>query len=98
MHCICQKWRDNVNNLISPAACTTNRWAQFLKKAVPLDKKEFAMTNKIRTILILVTASMGIILIVGGIMTGKNGAVVVGLCVSAVAVQQLIRSRKKSDR
>lgn len=73
-----------------------NNWAQFLKKIVPMNEKEFAMTNKIRTILSAVTALLGIVLIVGGIITDKNGAVVVGICVAAIATQQLIIGRKQA--
>jgi hypothetical protein len=38
--------------------------------------------------------SLGFILIVGGIVVHKGGAVVVGLIISAVATQQLIAARK----
>lgn len=79
---------------------THNNWAQFLKKIVPMNEKEFAMINKIRIILGAVTTLFGMVLIVGGIITDKNGAVVVGICVSAIAIQQLIvsiKQAKKSD-
>ena len=56
------------------------------------------MTNRIRTILSAVTVLIGIVLMVGGIITDKNGAVVVGLIVSAVAAQQWITSRKQPNQ
>jgi len=77
---------------------TQNDWAQSLKKTVSTIKKEFAMTNRIRTILSAVTVLLGIVLMVGGIITDKNGAVVVGLIVSAVSVQQWIASRKHTSQ
>lgn len=72
-----------------------NSWEQALKKIAPGNKKEFAMTKEIRTILIVITALMGIILITAGIIIDKNGAVVVGLCVSAAAIWQWITSRNQ---
>jgi len=54
------------------------------------------MTPNIRTILAVITMVIGFVLMVGGIITGKHGATVVGLCVAAVATQQLIASRKQS--
>lgn len=56
------------------------------------------MLARYRPILIVVTALMGIALIVGGILTGKNGAVVVGICAAAIAVRQLIVSRKQPEK
>ncbi len=56
------------------------------------------MTNRICTILNAVTVLIGIILMVGGIITDKNGAVVVGLIVSAVAAQQWTTSRKQPNQ
>ena len=86
----------NVHNGKQPD--TQNSWAQSLMKIISAIEKEFAMTNRIRTILSAVTVLLGIILMVGGIITDKNGAVVVGLIVSAVAVQQWITSRKQSNQ
>ena len=76
---------------------TQNDWAQSLNKSISTITKEFAMTNRFRTVLSSVTVFLGIILMVGGIITNKNGAVVVGLIVSAVSVQQLIASRKHTS-
>jgi DNA-binding CsgD family transcriptional regulator len=75
-----------------------SRWEQFTKWIAPAGKKEFAMLARYRPILIVVTALMGIALIVGGILTGKNGAVVVGICAAAIAVRQLIVSRKQPEK
>ena len=75
-----------------------NGWEQFLKKIAPKNQKEFAMDTKFRTILTVIIALVGIILIVGGIITDKNGAVVGGLIVASVAVRQLISSRKKPNQ
>jgi len=72
-----------------------NNWVQSLKKIVLINEKEFAMTGNIRSILSAITALMGIVLIVGGIITDKSGAVVIGLCGSAIAIQQWITSRKQ---
>lgn len=41
--------------------------------------------------------AIGLVLMVGGILTGKNGAVVGGLIVAAVNAQQLIQ-RTKNER
>jgi|GEM_PF-1516258 len=54
------------------------------------------MIPNIRTVLAVITTVVGIALMVGGIVTGKHGATVVGLCVAAVATQQLIATRKQS--
>ena len=39
----------------------------------------------------------GLVLIIGGIITGKHGATVVGLIVAAVNVQQWIQWNKNND-
>jgi hypothetical protein len=54
------------------------------------------MALHIRIILAAVTLMVGIILMVGGIVTGKHGATVGGLCVAVASTQQLIASRKLS--
>lgn len=41
---------------------------------------------------------LGVVLIVGGIVTGKHGATVIGISVSGVAAQSLISLRKKIDK
>ena len=56
------------------------------------------MTNRFRKILSAITGLLGIVLMFGGIITDKNGAVVVGLIVSAVSVQQWIASRKHTSQ
>jgi hypothetical protein len=45
------------------------------------------MTPRVRTILAAITAIVGIGLMAGGIVTGKHGATVVGLCVAVAATQ-----------
>ena len=86
----------NVHNGKQPD--TQNIWAQSLMKIFSTIKKEFAMTNRIRTILSAVTVLVGIVMMVGGIITDKNGAVVIGMIVSAVAAQQWETSRKQPDQ
>jgi len=41
---------------------------------------------------------VGLVLMIGGIITGKNGATVVGLIVAAVNVQQWIHWNKKEKQ
>jgi hypothetical protein len=53
------------------------------------------MTKAIRTVLTTTVVLLGVGLIVGGIITRKNGAVVVGLIVAAVATQQWIAIRRQ---
>lgn len=87
-------------------------WAQSLNKIGPTSEKEFTMTSETRNALRVIVAFLGVIsivlgivLIAGGIMTGKTGAVVIGLCVSAVglsvfpiAIYQWIKSRKQPNQ
>jgi DNA-binding CsgD family transcriptional regulator len=61
----------------------------------PVNRKEFAMTREIRTVLSSITILMGIILILGGIMTDKFGAVVVGFCVCVAVITYWFRSKKQ---
>ena len=49
-------------------------------------------------ILALIVVMLGIILMIGGIITGKHGATVGGIIVSGVAAQSFISLRKKSDQ
>lgn len=56
------------------------------------------MTQEIPAILAAIVVLLGLGLMVGGIITGKNGAVVVGLCVAAVAAQRWIAMRKQRRR
>jgi uncharacterized membrane protein YczE len=53
------------------------------------------MSPVLRTILYVVVLLIGIILMVGGIDTGKHGATVVGLICAAVSVQQWMKWRKE---
>ncbi len=56
------------------------------------------MTQGIRKILIVVVVLLGLGLMVGGIITSKNGAVVVGMIVAAVAAQQWIALRRQTKQ
>ncbi len=51
--------------------------------------------NLIRLLFHVVLLAIGLVLMIGGIMTGKHGATVVGLCVSAVNIQQWIQWKKE---
>jgi len=51
--------------------------------------------NLTRQLIHAVLLVIGLVLMIGGIMTGKNGATIVGMCVSAVNVQQWIKWNKK---
>jgi preprotein translocase subunit SecF len=53
------------------------------------------MTRSIRTVLTTIVVLLGVGLMVGGIITRKNGAVVVGLIVAAVATQQWIAMKRQ---
>jgi hypothetical protein len=48
-------------------------------------------------ILALIVVVLGIILLIGGIITGKHGATVGGIIVSGAAAQSYISLRKRSD-
>jgi len=54
------------------------------------------MTRQTRLILASVALLLGLALMVGGIMTGKKGAVVVGLIVAAAAAREWISRRKQA--
>jgi hypothetical protein len=54
------------------------------------------MKNSTRNILHYIIFIIGLVLMIGGIITGKHGATVVGLIVAAVNVQQIIVLKKKS--
>lgn len=60
--------------------------------------QEFAMSPEICTMLAAVVMLLGIALMIGGIITGKTGAVVIGIIVSGVAAKQLIASRKQTGQ
>ncbi len=49
-------------------------------------------------ILASIVIILGIMLMVGGITSGKHGATVIGIIVSGVAAQSLISLRKKIDK
>ena len=68
---------------------------QDAEKGAPVDTKEFAMENKIKSVLVLVVLVLGVVLMVGGIITEKYGAVVVGICVAAGASVQLVTTYRK---
>ena len=48
------------------------------------------MSRKVWTVLAVAVLVLGLLLMVGGIVVGKNGAVVVGLCVAVAGCTQLI--------
>lgn len=48
-------------------------------------------------ILALVVVALGIVLMIGGIVTGKHGATVGGIIVSGVAAQNFLSLRKKNN-
>ena len=56
------------------------------------------MNPSLRTLLHVVVLLMGIALMVGGIVTGKHGATVVGLICAAVSVQQWMKWSKERSR
>jgi hypothetical protein len=57
------------------------------------------MKNKItRQIVHILLVMIGLGLMVGGIITGKHGATVIGLIVAAVSVQQWIQWNKKEKQ
>jgi len=53
------------------------------------------MKTSTRKLLAFVVVLLGIVVLIGGIVTGKHGATVVGIIVSGVATQQYISSRSK---
>lgn len=54
------------------------------------------MKTSTRKLLAFVVGLLGIVLLIGGIVTGKHGATVVGIIVSGVAAQQYIALRSKN--
>jgi hypothetical protein len=58
--------------------------------------KEVPMNVNVRLIVHGLLLVLGIVLMVGGIITGKHGATVIGLVVAAVNIQQFL-SRKKAN-
>jgi len=56
------------------------------------------MIGGIRTILPTVLIVFGIGLMIAGIATGKTGAMIVGLCVTASAAYHLMAMKKQSGR
>jgi len=57
------------------------------------------MKNKLtRQIVHIIVLVIGLGLMIGGIMTGKHGATVIGLIVAAVSVQQWIQWNKKEKQ
>ena len=53
------------------------------------------MKTSTRKLLAFVVVLLGIVLLIGGIVTGKHGATVIGIIVSGVAAQQYISLRSK---
>jgi len=54
------------------------------------------MKNTTRNILHLIIFIIGLVLMIGGIITGKHGASIVGLIVAAVNVQQIVVLKRKA--
>lgn len=55
------------------------------------------MKTSVRKLLAFIVILLGIVLLIGGIVTGKHGATVVGIIVSGVAAQQYISLRSKAE-
>ena len=56
------------------------------------------MNKSTQMVLAGIVIILGIVLMVGGIVTGKHGATVGGIIISGVAAQSLISLRKKIDK
>lgn len=56
--------------------------------------REVAMNVNVRRIVHSIILILGIVLMVGGIVTGKHGATVIGLIVAAASVQQYLSWKK----
>ena len=54
------------------------------------------MKRSTQMVLAIIVVALGIVLMIGGIVTGKHGATVAGVIVSGVAAQNFIVMRKKS--
>ena len=55
------------------------------------------MNKSTQMVLAGIAIILGIVVLVGGIATGKHGATVIGIIVSGVATQNFISLRKKTD-
>jgi hypothetical protein len=58
---------------------------------------EVSMDASGSSIVSVLVFALGLALLVGGIITGKHGAVVIGLIVAAVSVQQLLKKNKLTN-
>ena len=56
------------------------------------------MNHPLRTLIYVVVLLMGLALMIGGIITGKHGATVVGVIVSGVSVQQWMKWTKERSQ
>ena len=54
------------------------------------------MKSSTQRILAVIVVSLGIVLMIGGIVTGKHGATVGGIIISGVAAQSFRSLRKKN--
>ncbi len=86
----------NLDNGNKPDSHITR--AHSLGKKVVTVNKESAMSSNIRIILSAITVILGIVLMIGGIITDKNGAVVVGLCASVAAVTHWVITNRQSPK
>jgi hypothetical protein len=55
---------------------------------------EVSMNTRVRLFVHALVLVLGLALIVGGIVTAKYGAVVIGIIVAGVNVQQFLKSKK----
>lgn len=55
--------------------------------------------KKIKTLRLILGLNtvLGLVLLIGGIITGKHGATVIGLIIAAVNTQQLIQLNNKEE-
>ena len=55
------------------------------------------MKSSTQRVLAVIVVALGIVLIIGGIVTGKHGATVSGIIISGVAAQSFMSLRKKNS-
>jgi DNA-binding CsgD family transcriptional regulator len=71
--------------------------AQPPAKTILLFGKEFAMSFDLSTFIRALNVLMGVVLMIGGIVSDKIGATIIGLLVSAVTIAQWVASQKRSN-
>jgi hypothetical protein len=55
------------------------------------------MSKNIIKMIYIILLIIGLVLLVGGIITGKHGATVIGLIIAAVNIQGIIKMNKKNS-